>query len=148
MNALGYLVLAVLCGVALAVQASLNARMAQAAGNPVWGALISFVTGGGVLLAVALLSRTPFSLAGTVREAPGYTWLAGLLGAFYVATAAVILPRLGPALTFGLVIGGQMLLAVLLDHFGWLGVPVREISLGRVLGVVLVIAGVILIRRF
>ena len=67
MNALGYLVLAVLCGVALAVQASLNARMAQAAGSAVWGALISFVTGAAVLLTVALLSRTPFSLAGTAR---------------------------------------------------------------------------------
>lgn len=148
MNALGYLTLAVLCGVALAVQASLNARMAQAAGSAVWGALISFVTGALILLAVALLSRTPFSLTSTARVAPGYVWLAGILGAFYVGTAAVILPRLGPALTFGLVIGGQMLLAVLLDHFGWLGVPVREISPGRVLGVVLVIAGVILIRKF
>jgi transporter family-2 protein len=148
MHALGYLILAALCGAALAVQASLNARMAQSAGSAVWGALVSFTTGGLVLLAVALLSRTPFSLTATVRSAPAVTWLAGVLGAFYVATAALVLPRLGPALTFGLIIGGQMILAVLIDQFGWLGVPIREISAGRVLGVLLVIAGVILIRRF
>jgi transporter family-2 protein len=57
-------------------------------------------------------------------------------------------PRLGVALTFSLIVAGQMLITLVLDHFGFLGVPVKEVSLMRILGVILITGGVVLIRKF
>jgi len=71
-----------------------------------------------------------------------------VLGAIFVTATVLLLPRLGVAMTFSLVIAGQMLITLVIDHFGLLGVPVKEISLARVLGVVLIVAGTILIRKF
>ena len=70
------------------------------------------------------------------------------MGAFFVSAVATSIPRLGVAMTFSLAIAGQMLITLFLDHFGFLGVPVKEISLVRVLGVTLITIGVILIRKF
>ena len=61
---------------------------------------------------------------------------------------ATVVPRLGGALAFSAAIGGQMLVTILIDHFGWLGVPEKPINLMRVLGAALITVGVILIRRF
>ena len=84
----------------------------------------------------------------SAKTAPWYLWLGGLLGAYYVSTVIVIMPRLGVALTFGLIIAGQMFVSLILDHFGWLGVPVKPISWGKVAGALLLIAGVVVIRKF
>jgi transporter family-2 protein len=72
----------------------------------------------------------------------------GLIGAFYVAAITFIIPTLGTALTFALIIAGQLLAAMVIDHYGWLGMSVQEISAGRIIGAVLLIAGVILIRKY
>jgi transporter family-2 protein len=82
------------------------------------------------------------------KNAPWYVWFAGLLGAFYISTVIVLIPRLGFALTFGLIVAGQMAISLLFDHYGILHTPIREISLGRIIGALLLIAGVLLIRRF
>ena len=82
------------------------------------------------------------------KNAPPTAWLGGVLGAFFVASTVILLPRLGVALTFGLVVAGQMLITLFYDHFGLLGLDVKPMSFGRVIGVLLVIGGVILIRRF
>ena len=60
----------------------------------------------------------------------------------------VLIPRLGVAMTFALVTAGQMIFTLVIDHYGLLGVPVREISLMRIGGIVLITAGVVLIRKF
>jgi transporter family-2 protein len=61
---------------------------------------------------------------------------------------AMIVPRLGVALSFSLAIAGQMIVTLVIDHFGWLGVPEKPVSLPRVLGAALITVGVILIRKF
>jgi transporter family-2 protein len=71
-----------------------------------------------------------------------------LLGAFYVTAIVLAFPRIGPALTFGLVIAGQMAISILLDHFNILVAQQHSINLWRGLGVALIITGVMLIRRF
>ena len=75
-------------------------------------------------------------------------WIGGLLGAFFVAAAVTLVPRLGVAMTFSLIIAGQMLVTLVIDHFGLLGVPETKVSLARVAGILLITAGVVLIRRF
>ena len=71
-----------------------------------------------------------------------------MIGAFYVAAITFIVPTLGTALTFALIIAGQLLAAMVIDHYGWLGMSVHEITAGRIAGAVLLIAGVILIQKY
>ncbi len=74
-------------------------------------------------------------------------WAGGFLGAFFIATAAFAGPRIGALLLMVLVLAGQLGMALLLDHFGWAGYRETPISVGKVAGVLLIVAGIWLIRR-
>jgi transporter family-2 protein len=83
-----------------------------------------------------------------VARAPGWSWTGGLLGAFYVTAVVVLTPRLGVATTIALVVAGQMLASVAIDHYGLFGVPLRPVNAARGLGAALLVAGVVLLRRY
>jgi len=138
--------MAFIAGTILPIQAALNGKMGKAVQHPMVAAFISFSVGALALLLYLLLARQPLSLTMAYKQAPWYAWLGGVIGTFYVVASIVLLPRLGVALTFGLVIAGQLFISLLMDHYGWLGVPIRPINLYRIAGVVLLIIGVVLIR--
>ena len=75
-------------------------------------------------------------------------WLGGLCGAFFVTAVVLVVPRLGIALTFSLLILGQMIATLPMDHYGFMDMPIKEINIPRIIGVALVILGVFLVRRF
>ncbi|MDI9868322.1 DMT family transporter [Flectobacillus roseus] len=143
-----FIFLAFLCGAVFPTQAAFNGKMAAIVGHPILAAILSFITGLIALIVYAIVAQIPMQQFTAFRTAPWYVWLAGILGAFYVSTIVVLMPRLGVALTFGLVIAGQMTISILMDHFGLFNLPVREISAGRLLGALLLLAGVVLIRKF
>lgn len=146
-NATVVAVAAVIVGGALtALQGPTNARLAGAVASPVNAALISFAVGTVVLVALAAALRTSPDMAAT-RALPPWAWLGGVYGAVFVVAAAFAVPRLGVASTIVLMIAGQLALSVVLDHFGWMGVPRRPLDLGRAAGLVLVMLGVLLVRR-
>ena len=136
----------VLAGGATALQAPTNARLASAVASPVNAAFISFAVGTTVLGVVAALMQTRPDMA-AARALPWYAWLGGVYGACFVVAAAWGVPRLGVAMTITLMVGGQLLLSLILDHFGALGVPRQPLNIGRIAGVGLVLAGVLLVRR-
>lgn len=136
----------VLAGGATALQAPTNAKLATAVASPVNAAFISFAVGTTVLGIVAALMQTRPDMA-AARALPWYAWLGGFYGACFVVAAAWGVPRLGVAMTITLMVGGQLLLSLILDHFGALGVPRQPLNLGRIAGVGLVLAGVLLVRR-
>jgi transporter family-2 protein len=140
------LLIVVLAGGATALQAPTNARLASAVASPVNAAFISFAVGTTVLGIVAALMHTRPDFA-AARALPWYAWLGGVYGACFVVAAAWGVPRLGVAMTITLMVGGQLLLSLILDHFGALGVPRQPLNLGRIAGVGLVLAGVLLVRR-
>ncbi|MES2518791.1 MAG: DMT family transporter [Bacteroidota bacterium] len=140
--------LAFLCGAVFPTQAGLNAQMSKSVGHPVLAAFLSFLTGLIGLFVYALIARIPLNLISECKNVPWYVWFAGLLGAFYVSTVIVLMPRLGFALTFGLIVAGQMTISILFDHYGILDTPVREMSLGRLIGALCLVIGVVLIRKF
>ncbi|MPR35808.1 DMT family transporter [Salmonirosea aquatica] len=142
-----WIVLAFLKGAFLPIQAGLNTRLGKAAGSPVYASMFSFVVGAIGLIIYILLTRQSISWSG-VREAPGYVWIGGLLGAFYVTVIILAFPKLGPGLTFGLVVAGQMILSVVLEHNNILVAQQNPINAMKILGIALVIAGVIIIRKF
>lgn len=136
----------ILAGGATALQAPTNAKLATAVASPVNAAFISFAVGTTVLGIVAALMDTRPDFAAT-RALPWYAWLGGVYGACFVVAAAWGVPRLGVAMTITLMVGGQLLLSLILDHFGALGVPRQPLNIGRIAGVGLVLAGVLLVRR-
>ncbi|MGZ3851855.1 MAG: DMT family transporter [Flavisolibacter sp.] len=142
-----FIALAFISGAFLPVQAALNTRLGRSVGNPVYASLFSFIVGAIGIALYIILTRQTFSWEG-VRTAPVYAWIGGLLGAFYVTAIIYLFPKLGPGLTFGLVIAGQMILAALLEHFNILVAQPHPLNLPRVLGILFVIAGVILLRLF
>ncbi|RDE06221.1 DMT family transporter [Sphingomonas aracearum] len=134
-----------LAGIGLAVQPPTNAALARTSGSVLLAALISFIVGTLTLLALwAALDRTG---PAAVKGAPAWAWLGGFYGAGFVAVMAFAAPRLGLATTLTMAIGSQLVAALVLDHFGLLGLRQVPISTTKLAGVALVFVGVLLVRR-
>jgi len=143
-----FFLLALVAGMMMPTQAAINNKLATYVQSPVLAAFFSFAVGLVGLFLYMLVAKIPLNTLSNIKNAPPVSWLGGLCGAFFVTAVVISVPRLGIALTFSILILGQMLITLPIDHFGFLGIPVREINLPRLLGVILVIAGVFLIRRF
>ena len=147
MNPMFFSMIAVIfAGGATALQAPTNAKLMTAVGSPVNAAFVSFAVGTAALgiVAMVLQARPDVTAA---RALPWYAWVGGLYGAIFVVAAAWGVPRLGVALTITLMVAGQLLIGIVLDHFGAFGTPQQPISWGRAAGVAMVLAGVLLVRR-
>ncbi len=143
-----FIILAVLAGMMMPTQAAVNNKLAGAVGSPILAAFISFLVGTIALFLYIVASGIPLGDLFSAKDASIVAWTGGLLGAFFVAATVTLVPRLGVALTFSLLIAGQMLVTLVIDHFGLLSVPVKEVNLPRLLGVTFITIGVILIRKF
>lgn len=141
-----YVLLAFAGGVLMAVQAPTNALLAKATDSPVLAALISFAVGTVALLLLLFAGSAPRTLAGA-KALPWYAWIGGLYGAFFVAVAAFAAPRIGVGALLTAAVAGQLAAALVLDHFGLLGLEPRPATLARILGLLLVFAGALLVRR-
>ncbi len=140
-------ILALISGAFIPLQGIINNKMADATQSPVIAALISFSVGTLAMIAYMLIAGPSFAKLSSLREAPAIAWTGGLLGAFFVTATVILVPRLGVAFTFGLVVASQMLTSLIVDHFGTFGVEQRPISAVRVIGILLMIGGVVLLRR-
>lgn len=143
----GLYVLAFMAGLLLTVQVGLNAALRNAFGNPGTAALANFVVGTVGLFVYLLIARAEWPSRAAMGGAPAWAWLGGLLGAFYVASSVVVGPRLGAAALLALTVFGQLVASLVVDNYGWLGFPQHPLTLARVAGVALLLAGVILIVR-
>ena len=109
-------------------------------------ATAQFVVGLIMLTLFAALSRQSLPAGADIARAPWWMWTGGLFGAFFILMAVVTTPVLGAALMLASSIVGQLSAALVIDHFGLFGATVVPISTTRVLGVLLLAAGVMLIR--
>jgi transporter family-2 protein len=147
MNKIIWILLTLFAGAILPIQAGFNARLAKGVGSGIHATFISFVIGTIAMLLIVSVTKQNYSLSG-VKELPVYAWLGGMLGAFFISILIFAFPQLGAGLTFGLVITGQLVVALLLEHFNLLVEEPHPINFLRLLGITLIIAGVIIIRKF
>jgi bacterial/archaeal transporter family-2 protein len=140
--------LALAAGSLLTLQVGANAQLARFTGHPAYATIFSFVTGLVALFACSLAVPVPWPSMGSLFQAPWWAWIGGILGACYLWIALMLAPRLGAAVLVSLVVAGQLLASLLLDHYGLLGFPQHPASLPRTLGVVFLFLGVVLIRWF
>lgn len=139
-----YLVFALLAGAMLPIQFGINAQLATWMGGSLRAALVSFVVGAvGLLVATLLVARGWPDRAG---DAPWWVWIGGLLGAFYVLGSIVTAPKLGATTLVALILAGQAIASLLVDHYGWVGFDEHPVSALRIAGVVLLAGGVALVR--
>ena len=143
-----YLLLAFLGGIALPVQAGVNAQLAHWVNSPVRAAFVSFLVGTIALFLISLLVFRPLPSSSRLADIPWWVWTGGLLGGFYVVVSAVTAPTLGAATLVALIVAGQSLASLVVDHFGWVGFEQHHVSPGRLAGMALVAAGVVLVRVF
>jgi transporter family-2 protein len=141
------LVIALVAGAGLPVQASVNAALARHAGRAEVAAFISFLVGALALAGWLVARRIALPAAGALARAPLWAWTGGLLGAFYVSVITHVAPRLGVVVTLALSIAGMMLASLVLDATGALGMTLRPLNGARVLGAALHVLGVLLVRR-
>lgn len=135
----------VLGGVAVAVQAPINAALGRGLGATVPAAAVSFGVGFAVLLALSLLQGLGGSYL-KLTQVPLWTLAGGILGAWYVFSAIWGVSSLGVVTMVAALILGQMAAAMVIDATGALGMAVREITPQRIAACGLVMAGLVLSR--
>jgi bacterial/archaeal transporter family-2 protein len=138
------IVLAVVIGAFLPLQALINAQLGRITVGPLFASFVSFLVGTVTLGAVILALRTPVPGAAMLGNVAAWVWAGGALGAVYVVGATLLVPRLGATALTCLIVLGQVVASLLLDHYGVLASP-RPADLARVSGVALVLAGVVLV---
>jgi transporter family-2 protein len=143
-----YLVLALVAGTLVTLQTGSNARLKEAFGHPLPAVIVSSLIGiaalGGVLAAI----RAPIPSLEDAARAPWSAWMGGVLGAIYAVSVVVVARELGAATLTALVITGQLICSVALDHFGLLGFELRAAGIGRLIGCLLLLAGTFVIWKF
>ena len=142
-----YILLAFLTGIAISVQAGVNANLRQSLTNPVLAAGISFGTGFLSLILLLLVSGASVPSIEAVRQVSWWKWTGGIIGAVYVTTVIASVPKIGTANLVSLSVAGQLLAAVVLDHYGLLGFALHPANGWRLLGMALIMAGVLLVVR-
>lgn len=142
-----WMLLTFLAGAGLVVQVGMNAAVGQAFGRPLLGALVNFVVGLAALMLVALATRAPLPNREALAAVPWWAWLGGMMGALYVTTATTAGPRLGALLLLALGVAGQMVASLVVDHYGLLGFPQQPVTAAKIVGVLLLCAGIALVAR-
>jgi transporter family-2 protein len=142
--------LAVLLGVGagclVGMQAPINSRLGRSVGT-VQAATFSFLVGTAALVLIAAFWQGGLGELANVGKAPWWALVGGLLGAVYVTVALVAVRTLGASGLTAVVITGQLIISVVIDRLGVLGVAKQHIGAGRTLGLVLLVAGVVLVVR-
>ncbi len=141
-----YLLLALGTGAGVAVMAVFNARLGGLLGGPFWAAAAQFIVALSTVLLVASATRQPAPITAGLNGAPWWVWTGGMFSATFVVVSTFLTPRLGVAVTLAMIIVGQLTAALVVDHFGLFGGPVVRVSVTRVAGVALLLAGITLMR--
>ena len=138
--------LSVTAGVSFVSQQAINADLRASIGSAAWAGFVSYVGGTLCMLVLALVMRDAVPAMGDIERSHWWAWTGGFFGALYIAISILLVPRLGAAFFIALLVAGQMVGSILFDHFGLLGLSEHAIDLPRIIGAVLLIAGVALIR--
>lgn len=142
-----YLAFAFAIGCMIPLQAAINSQLrAHVADSIVMASFVSFAVGTIALGVIVSLSDARWKALAGLADARAWQLTGGLLGAVFVFGTTLLMPKIGAAKMVALILAGQVLVSLLLDHQGWIGLAVREITPLRIAGAVLVVAGVVLVN--
>ena len=139
-----YLIVALAAGVALATQSAINTQLAKAmSGEAVIATFISFAVGTIVLFFIAWVKTDLWGNLSTIPSQPWWKLIGGVLGAVVVFTTVLLAPKLGITAMLFFIIVGQLITATTIDHFGLIGMPVREVNITKLIGLIIVAFGLV-----
>ena len=139
-----YLIIALVAGVALATQSAINTQLAKAmSGEAVIATFISFAVGTIVLFFIAWVKTDLWGNLSTVPSQPWWKLIGGILGAVVVFTTVLLAPKLGITAMLFFIIVGQLITAATIDHFGPIGMPIREVNITKFIGLIIVAFGLV-----
>ncbi|MCH7335513.1 DMT family transporter [Acinetobacter sp. NIPH 2699] len=139
-----FLPLALGVGVAMAFQTAINAQLREYLDSPLQAAFLSFLVGTVILAFLVYFQSAAKPDLNELSQIPWFLWIGGLLGVYAISMSIYTAPKLGFLTFSGLVIFGQMVISMLLDHFGWLGTDKTPINWQRLLGSIVIFIGVLL----
>ena len=142
------LLIPLLVGIGVVIQSGANTQLRHILANPFLAGLISLSVATTTLIVINLVVRTDFTVLAleNIQRTRWWMWTGGLMGAFFIMSVVLVAPEIGPTRLFGLIIASQLIFSLVVDHYGWMGFAVQPISLKRIVGVVLLIAGVFLVQ--
>jgi bacterial/archaeal transporter family-2 protein len=143
-----FIVLAIMAGAMIPFQSAMNTQLGKALQSPYYAALTVFIIAAIGISFYIFVSR--FSLPTTTQftAAPKWSYLGGVLGGTYILLIVILAPKLGIANVTVMVLLGQVLAAIIIDQFGLLGATIHLLNWQRIIGVILLISGVYLIKKF
>lgn len=143
----GLVLLAIIIGTLMPVQAGLNAELTRVLKHPYLGAFISLTTGAIAVLILVLIKGIGMTEVKRLGEVSPHLYLGGILGAIFVGSSLFLIPKMGATPMIAAFITGQLVGSVLIDHYGLLGLAATPISMTRLLGVFLLFAGLFLVLK-
>ena len=147
MNSLYYLI-PLIAGLAVAVQAGVNTELQSIVKSPLVSGLISFLVGTTtILLAIFFTNYRSLANISNVNQATWWQLTGGIMGAIYICSLIIAVPKIGAANMMGFAVAAQLIFAVLFDHFGWIGFPIHHITWQRILGVAMLLVGLYFIKK-
>lgn len=139
-----YLIIALAAGVALATQSAINTQLAKAmSGEAVIATFISFAVGTIVLFFIAWVKTDLWGNLSSIPSQPWWKLIGGVLGAIVVFTTVLLAPKLGITAMLFFIIVGQLITATTIDHFGLIGMPIREVNITKFIGLIIVAFGLV-----
>ncbi|CAN5587800.1 DMT family transporter [soil metagenome] len=143
-----FIALSFFAGIMIPFQSAMNAQLGKGLQSPYYAALSVFVVAAVCLAAYTIVAGYSIPATQQFAAAPKWSYLGGILGGAYILLIVICVPKLGIGNVTVLVLLGQMIAAILIDHFGLLKFPVHAVNWQRLIGVMLMIAGVYLVKKF
>lgn len=141
------ILLAVFIGALMPVQAGINAEFTRFLNHPYLVPIVSLIVGTVGLSFLLLLQGISMNDVKRLGEAPPYMFLGGILSAIFVTAAMYFIPKMGATTMIAAYVTGQLLMSVVIDHYGLMNLTPHPISASRILGVILLFAGLFLVVK-
>lgn len=142
-----YILVAIIIGSMMPVQAAINAELTRLVRHPYLGALISFTIGTLALGIMVIMQGLPIAELKRLSSASPHLFIGGVLGALFVGSSIFLIPKMGATTMIAAFVTGQLLMSVCIDHYGLLGIPVNQVSITRIVGIILLFIGLLLVVR-
>lgn len=131
-------------GIALTFQTAINSQLREYLHSPLQAGLLSFIVGTILLVVLVSLQSVPKPSLDSLSVIPWYLWIGGCLGVYAISISILTAPKLGFLTFSGSVILGQIVMSMILDQYGLLGIEKTPVNWQRVFGAIIIFVGVVL----